>query len=71
MSLGKTHAMWKESVPVTCFPFRYHDREHGTIVQTWAEVKDKLGRDAQDLAAPPITRLPQQCHACSEQSSPA
>jgi hypothetical protein len=52
MSLGKTHAMWKESVPVTCFPFRYHDREHGTIVQTWAEVKDKLGRDAQSQAIP-------------------
>ena len=65
MSLGHTHEMWRDSVPVTSFPFRYHDRQHGTISQTWAEVKDKLGRDAQSQALPfsPAHIAPSQLHS--------
>jgi hypothetical protein len=52
MSLAQTHIMWRDSVPATTFPFRYVDRTHGTITQSWNDIKDKLQRDAMSNALP-------------------
>jgi hypothetical protein len=44
--------MWRDSVPVTSFPFEYRDRSVGLIKQTWGDIKDKLGADAVNGALP-------------------
>lgn len=52
MPLSDTYKAWRDSTPVTPFPFTFKDRKEGRIVQTWKDVHEKLGRDAVNLAMP-------------------